>query len=219
MSYIKSKNINIYPASARSNSIDRLNIEHNMINIVNRLTDIDSFIISGLDVQISDNKIMIVPGACNIHGYYVSIKNENNASYNTGIDAKAGVVQLELTFNTTTILDTAAIQLTGTDTDTVDDSEYTGLSIDVANTSTITPTTNTNTNTWILPIAQIIKKDNSYEIKKLNNILKLDTRSIKVSQDSQAQTQFSAISKKAWTDLTSLNDLLTNFMIDDGELN
>ena len=217
MSYIKSKNINIYPASARSNSIDRLNIEHNMINIVNRLTDIDSFIISGLDVQISNNKIMIKPGACNIHGYYVSIKNENNDPYDTGIAAEAGVVQLKLTFNTTPILDTAAIQLNGTDAA----GEYTGLSIDVANTPTITPTTITidNSSMCILPIAQIIKKDNSYEIKKLNNILKLDTRSIKVSQDSQAQTQFSAISKKAWTDLTSLNDLLTNFMVDDGELN
>lgn len=215
MSYIKSENINIYPASARSNSIDRLNIEHNMINIVNRLTDIDSFIISGLDVQISNNKIMIMPGACNIHGYYVSIKNENNDPYDTGIAAKAGIVQLKLTYNTTLILDTAAIQLSGTD----DSGEYTGLSIDVANTANVDIAPTTNTNTWILPIAQIIKKDNSYEIKKLNNILKLDTRSIKVSQDSQAQTQFSAISKKAWTDLTSLNDLLTNFMIDDGELN
>lgn len=217
MSYIKSKNINIYPASARSNSIDRLNIEHNMINIVNRLTDIDSFIISGLDVQISDNKIKIKPGACNIHGYYVSIKNENNNPYDTGIAAEAGVVQLKLTFNTTPILDTAAIQLNGTDAA----GEYTGLSIDVANTPTITPTTITidNSSMCILPIAQIIKKDNSYEIKKLNNILKLDTRSIKVLQDSGAPTQFSAISKKAWTDLTSLNDLLTNFMIDDGELN
>lgn len=215
MSYIKSENINIYPASARSNSIDRLNIEHNMINIVNRLTDIDSFIISGLDVQISNNKIMIMPGACNIHGYYVSIKNENNDPYDTGIAAKAGIVQLKLTYNTTIILDTAAIQLSGTD----DSGEYTGLSIDVANTANVDIAPTTNDNTWILPIAQIIKKDNSYEIKKLNNILKLDTRSIKVSQDSQAQTQFSAISKKAWTDLTSLNDLLTNFMIDDGELN
>ena len=215
MSYIKSENINIYPASARSNSIDRLNIEHNMINIVNRLTDIDSFIISGLDVQISNNKIMIMPGACNIHGYYVSIKNENNDPYDTGIAAKAGIVQLKLTYNTTLILDTAAIQLSGTD----DSGEYTGLSIDVANTANVDIAPTTNDNTWILPIAQIIKKDNSYEIKKLNNILKLDTRSIKVSQDSQAQTQFSAISKKAWTDLTSLNDLLTNFMIDDGELN
>ena len=215
MSYINSENINIYPASARSNSIDRLNIEHNMINIVNRLTDIDSFIISGLDVQISNGKIMIMPGACNIHGYYVSIKNENNDPYNTGIDVEAGVVQLKLTFNTTTILDTAAIQLTGID----DGGKYTGLSIDLANTSNVNIAPTTNNNTWILPIAQIIKKDNSYEIKKLNNILKLDTRSIKVSQDSQAQTQFSAISKKAWTDLTSLNDLLTNFMIDDGELN
>lgn len=215
MSYIKSENINIYPASARSNSIDRLNIEHNMINIVNRLTDIDSFIISGLDVQISNNKIMIMPGACNIHGYYVSIKNKNNDPYDTGIAVKAGVVQLKLTFNTTVILDTAAIQLSGTD----DSGEYTGLSIDVANTSNIDIAPTTNDNTWILPIAQIIKKDNSYEIKKLNNILKLDTKSIKVLQDSEAQTQFSAISKKAWTDLTSLNDLLTNFMIDDGELN
>lgn len=215
MSYINSENINIYPASARSNSIDRLNIEHNMINIVNRLTDIDSFIISGLDVQISNSKIMIMPGACNIHGYYVSIKNENNDPYNTGIDVEAGVVQLKLTFNTTTILDTAAIQLTGID----DGGKYTGLSIDLANTSNVNIAPTTINNTWILPIAQIIKKDNSYEIKKLNNILKLDTRSIKVSQDSQAQTQFSAISKKAWTDLTSLNDLLTNFMIDDGELN
>lgn len=215
MSYINSENINIYPASARSNSIDRLNIEHNMINIVNRLTDIDSFIISGLDVQISNGKIMIMPGACNIHGYYVSIKNENNDPYNTSIDVEAGVVQLKLTFNTTTILDTAAIQLTGID----DGGKYTGLSIDLANTSNVNIAPTTNNNTWILPIAQIIKKDNSYEIKKLNNILKLDTKSIKVLQDSGAQTQFSAISKKAWTDLTSLNDLLTNFMIDDGELN
>lgn len=67
---IPSSDVKVFPASNRGNNIDKyakLNIEHNLINIVNRLTGIDSFIVSGLNVDATGKQLS--SGVCNIHGY------------------------------------------------------------------------------------------------------------------------------------------------------
>ena len=66
--FLESDAVRVYPASNRTESADkyaRANIEHNLINVINRLTGVDSFIVDGLDI--SGGKIG--KGVVNIHGY------------------------------------------------------------------------------------------------------------------------------------------------------
>ena len=75
---ISSSDIKVFPTSRRNDLYDRnarLNSEQNLISIINRLTGIKSFMISGLDVSTSGNTITIQQGECNINGYYFRILN------------------------------------------------------------------------------------------------------------------------------------------------
>lgn len=70
--FLDSSNVTVYPASNRGDAHDRyakLNIEHNLINIINRLTGVDSFIVEGLNVSGTS----VTEGVCNIHGYLFKI--------------------------------------------------------------------------------------------------------------------------------------------------
>lgn len=70
--FLSSDSVRVYPASNRGDVYDRyskLNVEHNLINIINRLTGVDSFIVDGLDVA----EGTITAGTCNIHGFLFSI--------------------------------------------------------------------------------------------------------------------------------------------------
>ncbi|WP_300924695.1 hypothetical protein [uncultured Clostridium sp.] len=82
--YIPSSDIKIYPSSKRSDYYDRnarLSSEHNLVNVVNRLTSIQAFIIEGLNIELGeDDKRYIRPGSCNIHGYYFNILNSIDLS-------------------------------------------------------------------------------------------------------------------------------------------
>ena len=76
---IESGNIKVFPSVRRSDESDldaRLPSEYNLTNIVNRLTNTDSFIVEGLTiVKNLDGAIQLTSGSCNIHGYYFEIKN------------------------------------------------------------------------------------------------------------------------------------------------
>lgn len=78
MDNIKSDNIKVFPSVRRSDASDldaRLPSEYNLTNIVNRLTNTDSFIVEGLTiVKNPDDTIQLTRGSCNIHGYYFEIK-------------------------------------------------------------------------------------------------------------------------------------------------
>ena len=86
--YINSYNIKVYPSAKREDGCDRnakLTTEQNLVNIINRLTSLDAFIINGLDI--TDNTknnsgITISSGSCNIHGYYFNITENINIEKN-----------------------------------------------------------------------------------------------------------------------------------------
>lgn len=96
--YIKSTDVSVYPASNRDDSSDRyakLNIEHNLINIINRLVGVDSFIIEGLSVN--ESGTAIEAGLCNIHGYLFRLKETSisniqkaTAGYCLGLKIRVG---------------------------------------------------------------------------------------------------------------------------------
>jgi hypothetical protein len=82
--YFESNKIRVFPSSNRDDKYDRnarLNTEHNLISLVNRLTKFQSFVIKGLSVDNEDN--CIYAGSCNIYGYYfeldkIDLSNINN---------------------------------------------------------------------------------------------------------------------------------------------
>lgn len=88
--YFESKNVRMYPSSKRSDRYDRnarLTTERNLVNVINRLTSRDSFIIHGLSISTSEDKQtqILVAGDCNIHGYYFNLLN-NVTINNSGDD-------------------------------------------------------------------------------------------------------------------------------------
>lgn len=76
--YIQSDYIKMYPTPRRDSNIDphaKLLTEYNIINIVNRLTNIDSFVIDGLNVSDDGTTVNLSAGSCNIHGYYFNLND------------------------------------------------------------------------------------------------------------------------------------------------
>lgn len=85
--YIESKKIKVYPTSKRGSTIDlnsRYNSEQNIISVVNRLADKDSFIIEGITKKAATTLVeqlnkgeegtpQLYSGKLNIHGYYFDI--------------------------------------------------------------------------------------------------------------------------------------------------
>ena len=72
MTLISSTGIKIYPASNRNQTNDplaRLNIEQNLIKTNNNITDINSYVISGLNISRNNNNFSINTGECVINGY------------------------------------------------------------------------------------------------------------------------------------------------------
>ena len=75
MAYISSSDIKMYPTARRDDDFDRnarLNTEQNLVSIINRLTNIDSFVIQGLSIENGS----LTAGSCNIHGYVFNILND-----------------------------------------------------------------------------------------------------------------------------------------------
>ena len=70
--------IKVYPAANRSKEFDYgadLNLEQNIVSQITNITDYDSFIIEGLDIQYVDvfNRYCITPGKAIINGYLIDI--------------------------------------------------------------------------------------------------------------------------------------------------
>lgn len=87
--YINSYNIKVYPSAKREDGCDRnakLTTEQNLVNIINRLTSLDAFIINGLNITdntTNSSGITISSGSCNIHGYYFNISEDINIDSNS----------------------------------------------------------------------------------------------------------------------------------------
>lgn len=82
---INSYLVSVYPSSKRNDTYDRnarLNSEQNLISTVNRLTNVDAFVIDGLNIfnDSSEGNYYLTSGSCNIHGYYFTISGEENGS-------------------------------------------------------------------------------------------------------------------------------------------
>lgn len=202
MANIQSDKIKIFPGTHRSDAIDRaarLTTEKNLTNIINRLTDIKSFIISAgaLDVSI-DGTELTISGSYNVGGYYIELKE---CLINVGANTH---VWLKLTLD-----DTASDYSYAKVADTVNNSTsyIEGIEL-VADTSAAHTTTS---DTLYLCIAQ--KVDDTWEVPK-NEDLKFDINHIKISGDI---TGLSKTSESSYSN--NLYDFLVNdFVIDDGEL-
>lgn len=73
---INSENIKVFPTSKRDDKYDRnarFTSEQNLVSIVNRLTSLKSFVISGLTVEKKDSTWVLNEGTANIYGYYFDI--------------------------------------------------------------------------------------------------------------------------------------------------
>ena len=74
MSYIESNNIKVFPTTQRDQTNypeSKLMSESNIVNLSNRLTENQSYVISGLNYD----GITLSPGECVINGYYFKINN------------------------------------------------------------------------------------------------------------------------------------------------
>lgn len=88
MTYIQSNNISVFPTVRRNDEIDRkarLNTEENIVNLSERFTSGQSYILSGLNI--GENGTTLSSGVCVIKGYYFKIENQitlnpdNNDTY------------------------------------------------------------------------------------------------------------------------------------------
>jgi hypothetical protein len=128
--YFESNKIKVFPCQRRDNNYDRaslLNTEFNLTNMINRLTDVKSFIINGLTL---DNFIL-KNGECNIGGYYFNISNdiENIELEGSSINDK---LILEITLENDSSKVPYGDELLGADEGTDNTFYYKGLNLRVA---------------------------------------------------------------------------------------
>ena len=79
MSFLNSTSVKMFPTSKRQSTIDinaKMNTEHNLINIINRLTGKHAFVIDGLTISSSGTYGTISSGSCNLHGYIFYITQD-----------------------------------------------------------------------------------------------------------------------------------------------
>lgn len=143
MGNFKSSDIKIYPAANRDDFLGRLNLEYNITNLINRLTDEQSFIINGLGVIYGHNtdndsdEITIKPGECNIGGYFIKLLNGYTQVYDDGIQSgKSYMVELRLQYSKDKEINNIKIsELVGNDTSVTLNDEtinyYDGLSVEI----------------------------------------------------------------------------------------
>lgn len=118
--FLTSSSVKVYPASNRDANVDvyaKLNIEHNLINMINRLTGVDSFIVSGLEISGST----LSAGVCNIHGFLFNLESrslpskENNKylCLKIRVDNSTGKEQLANVADGTSAVDNGSDKFTG----------------------------------------------------------------------------------------------------------
>lgn len=222
MANFLSKDISIYPSSKRSDLFDRnskLNSEQNLISIVNRMTNLQSFIIDGL--TITEDGFSLLQGSCNIGGYLFNIHFESGvtdayslagltgASNNDFLCLSINVVKAErdsITFSELQGHDSYS----GTDINSISYSTsiYDGLTLSVKQ-STVADVSDRN-----LPIARWSTVDNKWvslktsTLKSLLKDIKVDISG--VDYPNYPQTVYGAQDFESW--------IMTNYVIDDGEL-
>lgn len=207
MANYSSDNINVFPTSRRGSNIDiqsKFNTEKNITSLVNRLTDIKSFVING----IIDNAHVITPlntpngtptiqiGSININGYIFKLNETKSLGTPKSTDKY-------LAFKITTQTNNTFTELVGND----QNNSYSGLTI---NYFTDVTSTTTESGDYYLPIAEKVGG-----VWKMSNcFVKFDGSEIKLDYENDSR-----ISDKNLQLNTNLKDwLVAAFVIDDGEL-
>lgn len=224
MAYISSSDIKMYPTARRDDDFDRnarLNTEQNLVSIINRLTNIDSFVIQGLSIENGS----LTAGSCNIHGYVFNILNDlsitvSGSSSNNMLALqirikKQGDVEELIAFDTQDINSDGSLDVSQT---------FKGLQIAAIPKQTESITDGGNSTTiHTLPIAYYdsdkgwVTITNKFGINTDNNIrpntLTIDASNIRISNKSNTLNSYATV------DQDLINYLNLNLDIDDGEMN
>lgn len=231
MGNFKSSDIKIYPAANRDDFLGRLNLEYNITNLINRLTDEQSFIINGLGVTYTENKLTIQQGECNIGGYF--IKLVNNYEMNGNIESsKQYIVNLKLQYSKDKeISDIKISELVGDDTPVTSNNTkinyYNGLSVEVneitgnPNLKPHIPKTEGGNPYYVLPIALLNPSSDSADSQsnkvatQLNykiryNLDFIEVTPKKINSSLSTDNSESTVLFEDW--------LNKDFIIDDGEI-
>lgn len=198
MQYFDSNNVKVFPCQRRNNNFDReslLNTELNITNMINRLTDIKSFIINGLTI----NGSTLNHGECNIGGYYFNIINDI-ADINLNGTSNSSKLILKIKLETENV--PYGDELGGMDSSDSPDSLYKGLSLEVAPTETIN-----DKNTLILA-----DWDGSKWVSHSKSHLKFNANSINVNPSDLKNQPYITDNE------SNLINVLNDLIIDDGEL-
>lgn len=216
MSRFDSNIIKIYPAANRSEASGRLNIEQNIVNIVNRLTDTSSFIINGLNIKVVDKKYVLSAGECNINGYFVKILEPVIL---TETVSNNKVICLDL-YVENKLIDTNYTVQQCSGTDSADNTpKYSGVVVSLKDYSSDNdyksgPDNESSPTYYRLPICHY-KTDST---KKLNDSIKFNINKTFINNI----TKNTGLTQVNTTDITNNNtfeDWLKNdFIIDDGEI-
>lgn len=137
--YFKSNNIKIFPCQRRNNNYDRaalLNTEFNLTNMINRLTDVKSFIINGLTLAKNNNSetFTLAEGKCNIGGYYFELSDDVSDIDLIGTSNGDKLI-LEIKLINDSSLVPYGDELSGTDEKTNNIYSYEGLNLKVVSES------------------------------------------------------------------------------------
>lgn len=100
MNYYESTQVRMFPTSKRSATVDinsRMHTEHNLINIINRLTGKETFVVDGLEVNTSTNSLE--SGSCNLHGYIFYLDSMSLASIEGNLLDEKTILALQIKVN------------------------------------------------------------------------------------------------------------------------
>lgn len=246
--FFKSTDIKVYPSSKRVDYHDRnarLNSEQNLVSVVNRLTNRNSFVIDGLTIDPTGTTLK--SGSCNIHGYLFNLQFDNDISDIKGDFSNNSYLYLKIKTQENTInspsMQTKYVELVSLDTQLIKDesgidsiagvldgstsanSTFTGIQLvtgpDYSNTNYCINDADDNIKEWYLPIAKWdttwknLISDDSIED---SNTSRWNT--LKVDADTiRIAAKENTVSNKYYAKQQNLSTWLQyNFIIDDGEI-
>lgn len=206
---IESNNIKVFPATHRSDRYDRaarLTTEKNLTSIINRLTDIDSFIISGLTISNNSGNIILSSGSCNIGGYYVEILSNVKLTLNSN----SKYIYLRLLIGDSA---TDYSYLVGDDAEDPDPKHanryvYNGVQVIDSD----QPKSDNPSEKYLL----VAKSENSSWVSIPNNNLKFTANSIRIKETGTDLTGLKASTADGYSN--NLYDFIKDLIIDDGDV-